>query len=155
MEDLKKIEELFDHAREYLNIRVDEIKLGLAERGSAIAARVMVNTAVNIFFILFLLFAGLALGLALGKWWHHDWLGFLVVAAMYLIAGLATWAVKERMMWKERQRLRLRRDEIEKAMRHDWQGITRKLEPASRAREALDSCTTWIGRKFFSVHHTK
>jgi len=108
MEDLKKLEELFDHAREYLNIRVDEVKLGLAEKESAIVARIVATTIVNIFFLLVLLFAGVASALALGNWW-----------------------------------------------RRDWQGITRTLEPASLAREALTSCTTWIGKKFFSRQHSK
>ncbi|HEY8971993.1 MAG TPA: phage holin family protein [Puia sp.] len=155
MEDLRKLEELFDHAREYLNIRVDEVKLGVAEKESAIVAQVVANTVVNIFFLLFLLFAGVASALALGSWWQHEWLGFLAVAGIYLIAGLITWALRERMMWKERQRLRLRRDDMEKTIRHDWQGITRTLEPASLAREALTSCTTWIGKKFFSRQHSK
>jgi hypothetical protein len=155
MEDFAKMEELFDHAREYVNVRVEEIKLGLAEKESAIVAQVVANTIVNIFFLLFLLFAGAASALALGRWWGRNWLGFFAVAGVYLIAGLVTWALRERMMWKERQRLRHRRDDMEKTIRRDWQDFVHTLEPASLAKEALNTCTTWIGKKFFSGRHAK
>ncbi|HVU55050.1 MAG TPA: hypothetical protein VHD83_08335 [Puia sp.] len=56
---------------------------------------------------------------------------------------------------KERRRLRHRGDDMEKAIRQDWQGICRDLEPATLAREALASCTTWIGKRFFSRQHSK
>jgi len=56
---------------------------------------------------------------------------------------------------KERQRLRRRGDDMEKAIRQDWHSICRELQPATLAREALTSCTTWIGRKIFSRQFSK
>jgi hypothetical protein len=56
---------------------------------------------------------------------------------------------------KERQRLRRRGDDMEKAIRQDWHSVCHELEPASLAREALTSCTSWVGRKFFSRQHSK
>ena len=56
---------------------------------------------------------------------------------------------------RERRRLRRRGDEMEKSIRQDWHGICRELQPATLAREALTSCTTWIGRKIFSRQHSK
>ncbi|GGA94693.1 hypothetical protein [Puia dinghuensis] len=32
MEDFKKVENLVDHVKEYMHVRVDEARLGLAER---------------------------------------------------------------------------------------------------------------------------
>jgi hypothetical protein len=155
MDDLKKMEELFDHAREYMNVRADEIKFELVRAQPAIVSQVVANTIINIFFLLFLLFSGVASALALGNWWGHNWLGFLAVGAVYLIAALVTWALKERMVWKEQERLRLRRNEMEKVLRHDWQAIIRAFDAASLAREALTSCTNWIGKRFFSKQHAK
>jgi len=48
---------------------------------------------------------------------------------------------------KEKQRLRRRREDLEPAIRHDWQNIIHSLAPVSLAKDALVSCTTWIGKK--------
>lgn len=98
MEDLKKVEDLFDHAREYVNIRVDEAKLAVAERVSAVMAMVIATAVVNVIFLLCLVFAGVAGAIALGGWLKSYWLGFLLVAAFYFLTGLLVWAGKERMI---------------------------------------------------------
>lgn len=98
MEDLKKVEDLFDHAREYVNIRVDEAKLAVAERVSAVVAMVIATAVVNIIFLLALIFASAAAAFALGAWLKSYWLGCLLVAGLYLLAGLLVWAAKERMI---------------------------------------------------------
>ena len=51
---------------------------------------------------------------------------------------------------KERQRLHRRSEDMEKAIRHDWQTVCRSLQPATLAKEALSSCTAWVGKKIFS-----
>lgn len=53
-------------------------------------------------------------------------------------------------LYKEQLRLHRQREEMEKAIRHDWQALSRGLQPATLAREALASCTTWIGKKILS-----
>ena len=98
MEDLKKIENLFDHAREYVNVRVDEAKLGLAEKASAVIAQVIAMIVVNVFFLVSLLFGSIAGALALGRWWGSNWLGFLAVAGVYLLVGILIRASRERMI---------------------------------------------------------
>jgi len=98
MEDLKKVEDLFDHAREYVNIRVNEAKLAVAERVSAVMAMVIATAVVNIIFLLGLIFASAAGAFALGIWLKSYWLGFLVVAGLYFLAGLLVWGAKERMI---------------------------------------------------------
>jgi len=98
MEDLKKIENLFDHARDYINIRVDEAKLSIAEKASGIAALVIATTVVNVIFLLALIFAGAAGAVALGQWLDNYWLGFLLVAGLYLLAGLFVWAARDRLI---------------------------------------------------------
>jgi len=53
-------------------------------------------------------------------------------------------------LYKEQLRLHRRREEMEKTMRHDWQSLCRGFQPATLAREALTSATTWIGKKILS-----
>jgi hypothetical protein len=98
MEDLKKVEDLFDHTREYVNIRVNEAKLVLAEKTSAIIALIIATAVVNIFFLFCLLFASMAGAFALGHWLKNGWLGFLLVGALYFLIGLIVWAAKERLI---------------------------------------------------------
>lgn len=98
MEELKKIEDLLDHIRSYINTRVDEVKLALAERASAVIALIIARTVVHIFFLLCLLFASIAAAYALGPWLGATWRGFLLVAALYLLLGLVIWAAKERLI---------------------------------------------------------
>jgi|GEM_PF-1760627 hypothetical protein len=52
---------------------------------------------------------------------------------------------------KEQRRLRRREAELEKAIRGDWKTIRQTLEPAALAKEAISSCTAWIGRRLLSV----
>jgi hypothetical protein len=98
MEDLKKIEILFDHARDYVKIRVDETKLTLAEKTSAVIGLIIAATVVNVIFLLCMVFAGVAGALAIGQWLNSMWLGFLIVSAIYLLAGLILWARREKMI---------------------------------------------------------
>jgi hypothetical protein len=51
---------------------------------------------------------------------------------------------------KEQQRLRREGRDMERTIRQDWQTICRGLQPATLAREALSSCTAWIGKKILS-----
>jgi len=95
MEDLKKVEDLFDHAREYVNIRVDQAKLSVAERSSAVLSMVIATAVVNIIFLLCLIFGSIAGAIALGMWLRSYWMGFLLVAILYLLIGLLIWAGKE------------------------------------------------------------
>lgn len=98
MEEKRRVEELFDHAREYVNIRVDETKLAVAERSSAVLSMVIATAVVNIIFLLCLIFASIAGAIAIGLWLRSYWLGFLLVAGLYLLAGLLIWAGKERLI---------------------------------------------------------
>jgi len=51
---------------------------------------------------------------------------------------------------KEKQRLRRRGEDLERAIRYDWQDLCHSLAPVSLAKDALVSCTTWIGKKILS-----
>ena len=98
MEDLKKMEDLFDHTREYIHIRLDEGKLAVAEKVSAVISLVIATAVVNVIFLLCLIFASAAAAFALGHWWSNYWLGFLSVGGFYFLLGMIIWAAKERLI---------------------------------------------------------
>jgi hypothetical protein len=98
MEEFVKFENLIDHTREYLNIRVDEAKLTVAERSSGVIARIIAVSVVSLVFGLSLIFASVAAAWWLGNSWGRLWLGFLAVAGFYFIAGWIVWSARERLI---------------------------------------------------------
>ncbi|HTR28254.1 MAG TPA: phage holin family protein [Puia sp.] len=98
MEEFVKFENLIGHTRDYLNTRVDEAKLTVAERSSAVIARIIALTVVSVVFGLCLIFASVAAAWWLGHSWGRVWLGFLAVAGIYFIAGLIVWSARERLI---------------------------------------------------------
>jgi len=53
-------------------------------------------------------------------------------------------------IYKEQLRLQRQREDMEKTLRHDWQSLARGFQPATLAKEALSSCTNWLGKKILS-----
>jgi hypothetical protein len=47
----------------------------------------------------------------------------------------------------EQKRLLQREAELEKVIRKDWKTLHHNFEPGGLAREALSTCTDWLGRK--------
>ncbi|MBL7747983.1 MAG: phage holin family protein [Chitinophagaceae bacterium] len=93
-----KAEELIDSVKEYINNRIDAVKLSAAEKASAITANVLAGIFVALILFLFIIFGGVALALVLGIWLGKMWLGFLLVAGFYLLLALIIWAARGRII---------------------------------------------------------
>jgi Fe2+ transport system protein B len=86
-----KIEELADTAREYVNTRIDSVKLNVAEKSSAVIANITAGLVVACVFMFFIVFSSFALAFGLGEWIGKTWAGFLIVAGLYLLIGIVVW----------------------------------------------------------------
>jgi hypothetical protein len=95
MEEFKIADDLARHAREYLNIRADEIRLGLAEKTSKVLSLIIAGTSVMLIFFLCVIFAGMAGAYALGRLLGDTALGFVIVSAFFLLLGFTVWGRKE------------------------------------------------------------
>ncbi len=95
MEEYIRFENLIDHTKEYLNIRIDKAKLTVAEKTSDLVARLIAGAVVTLVFTFCLLFASVAAAYGLGIWLGKVWLGFLVVAGAYFFLGWIGWAARE------------------------------------------------------------
>jgi len=93
-----KAEELVDSVKEYINNRIDAVKLSAAEKGSAIAANLLAGIFVALILFLFIIFAGIAVAFVLGEWMGKMWLGFLLVAGLYLLLAIMVWATRGRII---------------------------------------------------------
>ncbi len=89
-----KVEDLADTIKDYVNTRMEYVKLSAAEKSSAVIANVIAVFAVAIVFIFFIIFAGMALAFGLAAWLGSTWLGFLIVAALYLLLGVIVWVAR-------------------------------------------------------------
>jgi energy-coupling factor transporter transmembrane protein EcfT len=89
-----KVEELADTIKDYVNTRMESVKLNAAEKSSAVIANIIAAFVVAVVFIFFIIFAGAALGFGLGAWLGKTWLGFLIVAYLYLVLGIIVWLAR-------------------------------------------------------------
>lgn len=93
-----KAEELATAVKEYVDTRLDAVKLSVAEKVSALLANVLAGMVVALVFVCFVFFGSIALALLLGSWLGAWWLGFLIVAGIYLLLGLITWLARGRLI---------------------------------------------------------
>jgi len=91
-----KIEDLAESVKEYVNLRVESVKLNAAEKSSAVIANAIAGIVVAVVIIFSMGLASVALSIVLGQWIGKLWAGFLVVACIYLLIGLVIWAAREK-----------------------------------------------------------
>jgi hypothetical protein len=92
------IEELAGNARDYINTRVEVVKLNAAAKVSSVTSNLIAGIIVAVVFVFFLFFGGMAAGFALGEWLGKTYWGFLIVAGLFLLAGIIVWIARERMI---------------------------------------------------------
>lgn len=93
-----RVEELADTIKEYVNTRIESVKLSAAEKSSAVVANVLAGIIVAIVFLFFIVFASVALAFGLGEWIGKTWAGFLIVAGLYLLIGIIVWAARGKLI---------------------------------------------------------
>jgi len=85
---LTLIESLFSQSKDYIDNRLELYKLKLIDKTSGVASSII--SAIVLFVIFFIFFVVLNIGIALliGDLVGKSYLGFLILAAIYAIAGL-------------------------------------------------------------------
>jgi hypothetical protein len=96
MEAKKETPPIIDQLKEYVETRIKLAKLQAIESSSTVAAGLIADVAVVISMILAFLFASFTLALYLGKVLGDYWIGFGIVAVLYLILALLVKANKQR-----------------------------------------------------------
>ncbi len=97
-DEFNRIESLLGQAKEYVNTRIAQFKLSVAEKISKTMATVIAGLVAALVFFLFLVFAGVAAAIALGQWTGYMWLGFLIIAVVYLLMAVIVWKAKDRLL---------------------------------------------------------
>lgn len=96
MEAKKETPPIIDQLKEYVETRIKLAKLQAIESSATVAAGLIADVAVVISMILAFLFASFTLALYLGKVLGDYWIGFGIVAVLYLILALLVKANKQR-----------------------------------------------------------
>ena len=93
-----KADELADTIKDYVNSRVESVKLNAAEKSSAAISFMVAGMVAAGVFLLFFIFISIALAIGLGEWIGNAWLGFLVVACLHLLVGILVWVAREKLI---------------------------------------------------------
>jgi len=93
-----KVEDLAGNIKEYVNTRIDSLKLNAAEKVSKIIANAVARIIVAIFVLLFVGLGSIALSLVVGIWIGKTWTGFLVVGCFYLLLSMIVWAARGKLI---------------------------------------------------------
>ena len=89
MEDsFSKAENIIQNTKSYINNRISLFKIEIAEKTSAIISGAITLLITLFFLFVSLIFLGCGLALYFGKLTGENYLGFLIVAGIYLIAGI-------------------------------------------------------------------
>ncbi len=97
-EEFKNVESLVDQLRSYVNTRVAQTKLSVAEKASRLAATMIAWLLAALVFFVFLVLVSMAAAIAIGQWLENLWLGYLIVAGLVLMLMLVLWLLKDRLL---------------------------------------------------------
>lgn len=90
------LESLFDRTTDYLETRTELIKLKAIRKGSEIASGLISKIVLGVLACFFLMMINIALGLWIGAMLEKTYLGFFIMAGVYLIAGLIIYACRDK-----------------------------------------------------------
>ncbi len=93
-----QLQHLVDEVKSYVNVRIDLVKVNLAETASKIIADTAATIISGLIFLFFLFFASTGLALFLSSVIGNAYSGFLIVAGIYLILGLVIWFSREKLI---------------------------------------------------------
>jgi len=97
-ETFSRMDDLVNDIKDYINVKLDALKLSVAEKISRIAAAIIAGFVVAVAVLFFVVFISIALGFFLGEILGSTWLGFLIVGGIYLLVGLVTWWARKRII---------------------------------------------------------
>lgn len=91
------IESLYEKAKDYAEIKAKIFRLKAIDKTADVASSLLTRLIIVLSAAMFLLFVNVALSLYLGKLLGENYLGFLIISAIYLILTLVFSASKNKM----------------------------------------------------------
>lgn len=95
-EEIRKIESLIDEGKQYLQTRLDQLKLSAADKSARLLSlAVSVFLTAGVFFLFFVLLA-VSAALFVGDWLGSRGLGFLFISFLSLLLAVWVWSRREK-----------------------------------------------------------
>jgi hypothetical protein len=94
-EESNNAESFVEQVKDYLNTRLAQLKLLFAEKTSKVVAIMIAAVVSALVFFLFLVLISVAGAIAIGQWLENYWLGFIIIAAIILLAGFILWVSRD------------------------------------------------------------
>src|SRR5437868_14227328 len=88
------LEELFEKLKDYADVRINLFKLKSIHKVSGFMSSVIASLVLIIILTTVLLCITVGAALLIGAWLGETYLGFFIVAAIYLIIGLVLYAMR-------------------------------------------------------------
>ncbi|MCY1524635.1 hypothetical protein D9M68_595780 [compost metagenome] len=104
----KDLESLFSDAKEYVDMRVEYIRLSVIEKASKLFADLITNVVVLVCFVLAFLFGTFTLALFLSSELGSYTKGFGCVALIYLVLAIIVYLAKDKFLEKRLTNLFIR-----------------------------------------------
>lgn len=82
------IELLYKKAKDYAEINIELAKLNAVDKTADVISSILARLVVIMIVAIFVLFFSIALSLYLGELLGQDYLGFLIVSGIYLVAAI-------------------------------------------------------------------
>lgn len=98
MNVLDKMEALSDDLKAYFNTHVELVKLQALDHSSSLGARIVSGVIIGAVIMLFVVFASTCLALYLSVLLGAYYIGFGIVAGIYLIAGIVFFASRKKIL---------------------------------------------------------
>ncbi len=100
MQENKKVEELTESVKNYVNTNIELLKLQLTERISVIAPGLLTSLILAMIGLIFILFLSIVAGFYFSKLLGDFTLGFGIIAGFYLLLGILFLLVKKNIIEK-------------------------------------------------------
>ncbi|HMO61450.1 MAG TPA: phage holin family protein [Ferruginibacter sp.] len=97
-EVFERIETLSAQVKAYANARIDAAKLELAEKISSLLSNLIAGAIAVLVFLVFFLFLNFSIAYMLADLTGKTWIGFLIVAAFYLLIAVVVWVAREKII---------------------------------------------------------
>jgi hypothetical protein len=89
-------ENLFAHTREYLDTRINIVKLTAVDKGSSAVSAAAVYLGLAVISLFFLVFLSIGTALGISSALESSYAGFLIVAGIYLALGILLYIMQDK-----------------------------------------------------------
>lgn len=97
---LTLLEDLISQTKEYVDNRIELLKLKTIDKASNAASMVISVTILFVFLFIFFIFLNIGLALLIGDLIGKTYIGFLIIAFVYAIAGIVFVSSRKNLLTK-------------------------------------------------------